>query len=152
MNQKIANELFNYKDGNIFWKKQAKPYHRITKPIGFIDNLGYAIVKHEGKNYKVHRVIYMMHHGEIPKGMEIDHLNHERADNRVENLRICSHGENMRNKREVKGYTWHKPLSRYRAQIKIEGVVKHIGYYFTESAARLAYLMRKLEWTQKLTH
>lgn len=152
MNQELALQLFRYDNGKLYWKKQAKPFHTISTPIQCIDALGYSKVHYKNKGYAVHRVIYMMHYGEIPKGMEIDHLNHKRADNRIENLRLCSHGENMRNKRDIKGYCWYKRYSCYRAQIKIQGVVKHIGYYVTEHAARMAYLMRKLQWTLNLTH
>jgi hypothetical protein len=57
---------------------------------------GYTVVNLSGREY-VHRIIWEMHYGSIPKGMEVDHINHRRADNRLENLRLVSRQDNGRN-------------------------------------------------------
>ena len=151
MNQKIANELFNYKDGKLFWKVNPGPWKGYKgKQAGYDDE--YRCVKYKGKKYKTHRIIYMMYHGAIPEGLQIDHLNQNKFDNRIENLRATTHGENQRNRDAFKGWTLRKDTKKWRARIMLDGTNVAIGNFTTECAARLAYLMRKLQWTLKLTH
>ena len=58
---------------------------------------GYLRVKIKGTYYGVHNLVWEAFHGEIPVGMEIDHRNSVPSDNRLLNLRICTHKENMQN-------------------------------------------------------
>ena len=51
----------------------------------------------KAKTYKVHRLVWEAFNGDIPEGMEIDHINAVRTDNRFENLRIATHQENLNN-------------------------------------------------------
>lgn len=44
----------------------------------------------------VHRIVWETHRGPIPEGMEIDHINGDKADNRISNLRVVTHGDNLR--------------------------------------------------------
>ena len=81
-----------------------------------------------------------------PKGMVIDHINHNGLDNRRENLRICTHAENMRNSRKgkdntsgYKGVCWAKRDKKWRAQIRKDNKNIHIGYYNTLEEAARAY-------------
>lgn len=59
---------------------------------------GYLRVRIAGKDYLVHRLVAETYFGEIPEGMEVDHINRVRGDNRVENLRIVTRRENMHNR------------------------------------------------------
>lgn len=54
----------------------------------------------------LHRVIWEEHYGKIPEGKFIDHINHKRDDNRIENLQLLSHGDNVR--RSAKGTVSYK--------------------------------------------
>ena len=99
----------------------------------------------KGRVVYMHRVIWEQHNGPIPKGMQIDHINGDRLDNRPENLRICTSQQNHFNQHKVtihssqfKGVCWYKPYSRWRAQIKIDGAHKNIGYFDTEEDAARA--------------
>lgn len=58
---------------------------------------GYRVVTLAGKIYLVHRLVAETYFGDIPDGTEVDHANRNRSDNRVENLRIVTHSENLRN-------------------------------------------------------
>lgn len=150
MNQELALNLFQYKDGKLFWKVNPGPWRNVIgKEAGCEDispRTNYRNIIYNYKKYKTHRIIYMMHYGEIPEGLQIDHLNQNRMDNRIENLRATTHGENQRNRDCFKGWTYRKDNSKWRARIMLAGKAVNIGHYGTECAAKLAYLMRKLQW------
>lgn len=78
------------------------------------------------------------------RGDDTDHINHNKLDNRRENLRICTRSQNKQNQPKradntsgYKGVSWDKKYGKYKAYIKADGVLKHLGmYYKTEDAAR----------------
>lgn len=63
---------------------------------GSIDKDGYLILKIKGKQYKAHRIVFLLFNGRMPKD-EIDHINRNRTDNRIENLRESTRQENIKN-------------------------------------------------------
>jgi hypothetical protein len=98
-------------------------------------------VSHERGLLWMHRVIM-----NTPDGFDTDHINGDRLDNRRENLRICTHIENMQNqgKREnntsgYKGVTFHKREKKWRAQVQMQGKRKTVGSYTSKEEAYLAY-------------
>lgn len=77
-----------------------------------------------------------MHNGPIPKGYQIDHLDHNRYNNRIENLRLVTNQENHRNmpirKDNCSGYTgvrWVIDRGKWSATICIDGKTKHLGLF-----------------------
>jgi len=79
-----------------------------------------------------------------PSDADVDHANHDRSDNRKKNLRLCSHGQNMRNRNpwggvRFKGVDYHKTDKVYRARITVRGSTKLIGAYKNPVDAALAY-------------
>lgn len=79
-----------HSDGRIWTKIRNK----FLTPIKTKD--GYHSVKIGLKTKKVHRVVYEAFRGEIPDRLEIDHINGNRTDNRIENLEAVTHKENIR--------------------------------------------------------
>jgi hypothetical protein len=71
---------------------------------------------------------------------QIDHINGNKLDNRIENLRWCSNSTNAKNKPSTKGYSWVKSRQKWRAAIKIDGRTKFLGSFDTETEARAAYI------------
>ncbi|WP_280755930.1 HNH endonuclease [Paenibacillus sp. LBL] len=76
----------------------------------------------------------------------VDHINHDCLDNRKENLRLCSHSKNIRNRTKriagtskYKGVYFYKNLNKWKAQIEIKGKKKHLGYFENEQDAAVAY-------------
>ena len=63
---------------------------------GSYDKDGYLILKIKGKQYKAHRIVWAFHNNEMPNG-EIDHINRNRSDNRIENLRVVDRQGNIDN-------------------------------------------------------
>jgi hypothetical protein len=96
---------------------------------------GYFKGKIWGAPMRAHRVIWAMVHGAWPEH-DIDHINHNRADNRLANLRAVSRAENLKNmtmRRDntsgVAGVTWKKETGRWNASIFTDGKRRHLGYY-----------------------
>lgn len=81
-----------------------------------------------------------------PKGVEIDHINHNKIDNRRKNLRLCTRSQNMMNMRKgkmskdgYKGVYIYRPNGKWVARITINGKYTHIGYFYTAKEAAIAY-------------
>lgn len=77
---------------------------------------------------------------------EADHRNHNTLDNRRNNLRICTHRENMMNRKSAhnssskfKGVTFDKDRDKWQAQMRIQGEAKYLGLFEEEKKAALAY-------------
>lgn len=91
---------------------------------------------------RMHRII--MH---APENREIDHINGDGLDNRKENLRVCTHQQNMQNqllprinnKLGVKGVSLEKGRKKFRATIFVKGNKIHLGYYNVLKDADIAY-------------
>ena len=87
------------------------------------------------RDHSTHRVIWAMIHGQWPEG-QIDHINHNITDNRIDNLRVVSGQENRRNgpmpTNNTSGHvgvTWHNKANKWQAQIGVKGVSKYLGCY-----------------------
>ena len=76
---------------------------------------------------------------------DIDHINHNKLDNRVDNLRIVTHQKNGFNRND-KGYSWRKASNKWQARIVLNKKTIHLGYYETEAEAHTAYLTAKLKY------
>ena len=106
---------------------------------------GYPTVNIRGKCYRLHRLAFLWMNGRWPDG-DVDHINHDREDNRWSNLREVSRRENCRNRsadgRSTSGLTgvsWFKRDKKWRAQLSRGGKNTHIGYYDTPEDAHAAY-------------
>ena len=93
----------------------------------------------------MHRVVMLMCYGFYGEGLEVDHINHVRNDNRLVNLRFVTHGENMRNKSVssksttgVTGVDFSKAHKKYRARIRVNREFIHLGYFDTLEEAAAA--------------
>ena len=115
-----------------------------------MDVHGYVVVFFNGKIYKAHRLIWAIVHGELPKG-HIDHINGNRSDNRIQNLRVVtqqqnSHNQqniNKRNKSGFRGVCWNRKSSKWQASISVNSKTIYIGVFSTPENAHLAYLDAK---------
>ena len=74
---------------------------------------------------------------------QIDHINGNRHDNRICNLRNVTGQQNQWNRVTAKGYTWHKLANKWSAMIKLNNKSIYLGLYNTEQEARTAYLNAK---------
>ena len=127
-------ESFSYVDGFLVAKFHTSRYSAGDK-VGCIGTSGYVEVGYNGKLLKAHRIIWEVCNGPIPDGMNIDHINGIRSDNRIENLRVVLHSENMKNVRlrSVNRSGLHGVLvdkyGKYQANIGNCGKLKYLGYF-----------------------
>ena len=106
---------------------------------------GYCQIKINNQHYGLHRIIYKIFNPDwdINDNLQIDHINRNRNDNRIENLRLVSHSQNQRNK-TAKGYLFDKQKNKWRGHIRIGDDGKLIYKLCdSEEEARLWYLEQK---------
>lgn len=103
---------------------------------------GYCNVWVNGKTQLTHRVLWESAYGPIPDGMQVDHINGDKMDNRLENLRIVTPQQNQYNRANVKGFSWDKRRGTWRAQITHNYKMIFLGYHDTIIDARAAYLRK----------
>jgi len=125
-----------------FFGKEAGTYDK---------NAGYVRVTIFGRKVLAHRLIWLMFNKSWPEG-EIDHINGNPIDNRIENLRDVPHSENVKNaairkdnKSGVTGVHFYEKTQNWKANIRVDGKLKHLGTFETFSDAVLA---RKAAETQ----
>jgi hypothetical protein len=127
--------------------------------MGRVARAGELLVPHDdGKGYlrftaypqrkhvRIHRAVFETFIRLLKPMDHIDHINGNRSDNRLENLRVCNNAVNQRNRRAVKGskskykgVTWSKCKAQWRARISCNGETHFLGYYDTEIEAARAY-------------
>jgi hypothetical protein len=137
-----TGEVFGIR-GNVLTKKTS----RLSK----YDDGRYMIIQFQENNktyqIKSHHFIWYWKYQELPE--RIDHINQNKSDNRIENLRILTNIENCHNNLlSSKGYTFQN--NKYRVKIKVNYKTIHIGYYNTEQEARQAYLQAKKKYFPNL--
>lgn len=125
--------------GDLFWVVQAgrAPAGSIA---GTVDKTGYRRIKLNGARLLAHRVAWFLSFGNWPTGV-IDHINRNKLDNRVENLRDVSASENSRNREfpERLG-TFKASRNKWAARVTSGGVTRYLGVFDSMDKARQAYL------------
>lgn len=135
MNEKISPDevrkllYYNPETGKIFHVSDD------SEAFTYIHDNGYRRGYINRRRYYAHRVAWAIHFGAWPQ-KSIDHINHDRQDNRLSNLREADHKTNGRNRKlssnnksGFNGVGWVKRVSMWQARIKINGKLKHIGFY-----------------------
>jgi len=145
------NVLKNYlrydsETGEFWWLAKGKGRKKIhfMRPAGSKRD-GYVVIGLLGKEYRAHRLAFFYLNGRWPH--EIDHINGDRADNRIANLRECTRRQNMgnssrkkNNKSGFKGVWWYAAYKKWTSSIRINGRSTFLGYFDTPEAASEAYI------------
>lgn len=138
------NYNFDYLDGKLIRKTKSGRFKIGTISEGYDNSTGYMRTMFNKKRYKTHRLIWIYHYGDIASNMQIDHINGNRIDNRIENLRVVNNQQNSFNSHNTKGYSIKN--GKYQAEIKINGKSKYLGLFSNEIDARNAYLDAKRKY------
>jgi len=135
---------YDRETGNFYWRVNR---YGVSKGdlAGSVDSRNkYRRIKINERLYLAHRLAWFYVSGQWPIN-EIDHIDRNRSNNRICNLREATHAENMMNKPAyknsktgIKGVYWHKQHKKYAATIQTRGVTKHIGLYVSIESAALA--------------
>lgn len=140
--RELAMSLLQYEPetGLFRWKVKRNSYGGKIAPgvvAGTMNDQGYVCIKVDGRLWRAHRLAWLFIKGDTPrKGMEIDHVNGNRADNRWENLREVSKAQNMWNAKRpvanvsgVKGVSWVASRQQWLARITVNGRKVHLGQF-----------------------
>ena len=148
-------ELFDYDadSGELVWKQRDRAKFTSAriwnswntryagKKAGTSDSYGYIQVGMAGRLHLVHRCVWAIVTGKFPEN-EIDHIDGNRSNNRIANLREATHAQNSKNQgvrrnnaSGYKGISLHKKTGKYRAQI---GRI-HLGTFTSPQEAHAAY-------------
>src|SRR5258705_2712230 len=130
--------------GLFTWKKAKSHSIKVGQAAGFIDN-GYVMIRFDRHNYGAHRLAWFYTYGEWPPN-ELDHVNRDRSDNRITNLRLATASENqanrgatLRNSSGFKGVTFHKGKQLWMTVIRVHAKRIFLGYCRTAKEAGSAY-------------
>lgn len=149
-NQKTKNEIVVYDDYAeiILYDKDCNERCRTLIDIDDIDKVKHIKWSINNKYYvgsnapkvKLHRLIM-----NCPDDMIVDHINHNRLDNRKSNLRICTVRENNFNKKS-KGVYWHESRNKWSARIQVDGKKIFLGYFINKDDAIQARRNAEIEY------
>ena len=133
LTQDHLKSLFDYKDGDLYWKKNAGKIKSGTK-AGSVLNSGYRSIVFNRTRYQAHRLIFLFHHGYLPQ--YIDHIDGNRLNNFIDNLRPATKSQNAINKsmdiKNTSGFRnvyWHKGYKKWRVSLMVGRKTVHIGSF-----------------------
>ena len=130
----------------LVWSDASKHKKRPPGAVaGTLKPNGYWQVCSRPKIELCHRIVWRLHYGDIPEGMSIDHIDRNRANNRIENLRLATPYSQQRNrKRKYLPYT-SKDGNKFKACFWLKKDQHYCGLYSTQEEAHLAAVARRLE-------
>ncbi|CAI2490443.1 Uncharacterised protein [Serratia ficaria] len=143
MNATELRKILEYDElsGDFRWVKTVSPTGVSGDIAGSVGRSGYHSMVISGKRYYAHRLAWLYVNGSVD-GVEIDHINGVKHDNRISNLRIATHSQNQMNRKKpknntsgFKGVSWSKRAKKWRVDICANGVRKTIGLFEEKIAA-----------------
>lgn len=139
---------FDYRpdSGELVWRCNRRGKSaRVGAIAGYRKSTGYITVGVDGIQIYAHRIAWILTYGDIPEGLEIDHIDHDPSNNRISNLRlVTTQGNktnmtrNSRNKSGITGVYWARHANAWSVQIMVCGVAHHLGYFKNLTAAAAA--------------
>jgi hypothetical protein len=145
--QENLKQLVDYVDGMLVAKTNSK-CRKVGDTLSSLTDKGYLRSGVCGKSYRVHRLVFLYHHGYMP--IQVDHIDGNRMNNKIENLRDATSSQNNQNRKAtsssgVKGVVWHKQSKKWVASICVNRKSVHLGSFLSiEEAALVANRARKL--------
>jgi hypothetical protein len=134
LTKEILNFLFDYKDGELYWKFSLSSKSPKGNIAGSIKHDGYRRIGLDKKVYLAHRLIYMMFYGYMPE--IVDHIDGNKLNNKIDNLRGATKSQNCQNQKipigNTSGYKnvrWSKTKQRWCVNLRALNKDIHIGYF-----------------------
>ena len=146
--QEELKKKYIYNDGDLLYRNGKYANKPVRKSLV---NGRYYFAKIEKKYVPLHRLIYIYHFGEYKKSLEVDHIDGDKFNNRIENLRIVTHKQNMMNRlpnnkrlgvqcaSKYRGVFRSSKVDRWRARLVSDEIRYNIGTFDTEIEAAVAY-------------
>jgi len=139
--QSRTRELFTYDDGKLIRANGAV--------AGSVNKRGYRVICVDYKLHKAHRLVFLYHYGYLP--LQVDHINGDKDDNRIENLRAADNSVNMMNRKSMRNNTsghknvfWDKESGKWAVKVRLNRKLHHIGRFKNiEDAIATAYTARE---------
>ena len=145
--KELLQELFFYENGILYRKKNISK-GKTNVPIGWVEKNGYWAVSVCGTRFRVHRLVWQFHNGNCPP--LLDHIDGNKNNNAIENLRPATNSQNnanrkanRKNKLGLKGVCSER--GKYKANIRINGISCHLGYFSNAEDAYATYCKKAKE-------
>jgi hypothetical protein len=144
--QAELKNLVDYVDGKLIAKTNSKQ-RKVGTVLGTLTPKGYLLASVQGRLQRVHRLVFLYHHGYMP--IQVDHIDGNRINNKIENLREATSSQNNQNRKAtsssgIKGVVWHKQSKKWVASICVNRKSVHLGSFLSiEEAALVANKARQ---------
>jgi len=127
------NSILEYRDGNLYCRV-SRGAAKAGKQVGYKRKDGVSCLFVDKKPYLLHRIVFLMHHGYLPD--MVDHIDGNRTNNKIENLREATHAQNAWNSKPradsnigIKNITYNKKFNQYTVRIQVNQERKYIGAF-----------------------
>lgn len=147
-NREELSKIFEYVDGEL-WRKAFISVDNRKYSARFIVNkcnhwTGYCHVRFHNRTSSYHVIVWILANGDIPEGKMIDHIDGNRINNNINNLRLVTNRENCQNQTihrngHLVGACFDKNANKWRSRVVIDGVQKNLGLFDTELEAHNKY-------------
>lgn len=149
---------YDAQTGAVTWKEDRKNGKPVGSVAGSLKSTGYRHIRIDGRMCQEHRICWALHYGKWPEG-NIDHINGDPSDNRLENLRCVSQAANNRNARRrrdntsgVTGVLWYKAQGKWGAKINRDGKPVFLGLHASMEDAIAARRLAEAEYGYHSNH
>jgi hypothetical protein len=144
--QERLKHLMRYEDGKLYWVRPTANWMRSGIEVGYRTNTGYRVAGVDKQSIMLHRLVFLYHHGYTPE--IVDHIDGDKLNNRIENLRPATRAQNNQNARTrkdnksgQKGVRWREDQQKWIVTITVDKKKHHLGYYTAFEDAQNAYLI-----------
>jgi hypothetical protein len=138
-------------DGTLIRKLAAGGGRKAGDPVGTLMRGGYLQVRIRGKSFLAHRLIWALCNAADPGGLDVDHIDRDKFNNRPSNLRLATRSQNCANK-PTRGVHQRKSSGKFQAYVYKDRSCIHLGMYETADAARAAHAAAKLQIFGEYAH
>lgn len=138
--------LFDYEDGVLIWRERPRTDFKtqgahatfntrwVNKLAGTLNPSGYVQIRVHGVKFLAHRIVWVWHHGRIPKNLTLDHIDGNSWNNRIENLRLATQSQNSANApKRANNTSGFKGVQasggKWVARIIVNGKLHHLGTF-----------------------